>query len=78
LCTLLSVYGTKITVRSGMENVNISDDEDGVQLLTCLQITVVTGYDFDVLKISKSSLLFSLLRCSIFYSAGRAEEVSIQ
>jgi len=61
-----------------MESVNISDDEDGVQLLTCLQILVVIGYDFDVLKISKSSLLFSLLRCSVFYSAGRTEGVLIQ
>ena len=78
LCTLLSVYGTKITVRSGMESVNVSDDEDGIQLLICLQIPVVIGYDFDVLKISKSSLLFSLLLCSVFYSAGRAEGVLIQ
>jgi len=52
-----------------MESVNISDDEDGVQLLTYFQIPVVIGFDFDMLKISKSSLLFSLLRCSVFYSA---------
>jgi hypothetical protein len=49
-----------------MESVNISDDEDGVQLLTCLQMPVVIGYDFNVLKISKSSLLFSLLHWSVF------------
>jgi len=61
-----------------MESVNISDDEDGVQLLTYLQIPAVIGYDFDMLKISKSSLLFSLLRFSGFYSAGKAEGVSIQ
>jgi hypothetical protein len=78
LCTLLSVYGAKITVRSGMESVNNSDDEDGIQLLTCLQVPVVIGYDFNVLKFFKSSLLFSLLRCSVFYSAGTAVGVSIQ
>lgn len=61
-----------------MESVNISDDEDGVQLLTYFQIPVVIGFDFDMLKISKSSLLFSLLRCSVFYSAWRAEGISIK
>jgi hypothetical protein len=78
LCTLLSVYDTKITVSIGMESVNISDDEDGVQLLTYLQIPVVIGFGFDMLQISKSRLLFSLLLCSVFYSAGRAEGFSIQ
>ena len=61
-----------------MESVNIDDDEDGVQLLTYLQIPVVILYDFDMYKISKSSLLFSLFCSSLFYSAGRAEGVSIQ
>ena len=61
-----------------MESFNISDDEDGVQLLTYLQIPVVIGHDLDMLKISKSSLLFSLFRCSVVYSVGRAKGVSIQ
>ena len=61
-----------------MESFNISDDEDDVQLLTYLHIPVVIGYDFDMLKISTSSLLFLLLRFSVFYSAGKAERVSIQ
>jgi len=61
-----------------MKSVNISDDEDGVRLLTYLQIPFVIGYDFDMLEVSKSSLLFSLLRFSVFYSAGRAEGVSIE
>ena len=49
-----------------MESVNISDDEDGVQLLTYFHIPVVIGFYFNMLKISKSSFLFSLLRFSVF------------
>lgn len=72
----LSLWYQNISER-GVESVNISVDEDGVQLLTYLQIPVVIRYDFYMYKISKSSLLFSLCCSSLFYSARQAEGVSI-